>query len=138
MQERAAEPPERELDALRAIVAGTAHATGEAFFQTLVRHLAAALGVRYALVAEFLTPGKLFIFRIFANRAAAELERVRAEQRLAESERRFRDLYEEAPIAYIHEGVDSRFVSANRAACQLLGLRPDEVRGTYGVSLIPP
>src|SRR5262249_60393182 len=42
-----------EIAALRAIVEGTARATGEAFFQSLVRHLAAAVGVGYAFVAEF-------------------------------------------------------------------------------------
>ena len=38
-----------------------------------------------------------------------------------ESERRFRDLYEEAPIAYVYEDLESRFVGANRAAMRLLG-----------------
>ena len=39
--------------ALRAIVEGTAESTGEAFFHSLVEHLATALGVQYAFVAEF-------------------------------------------------------------------------------------
>jgi formate hydrogenlyase transcriptional activator len=216
-----------EIDALRAIVEGTAQATGEPFFQSLVANLAKAIGVRYAFVAEFAgtggpmrvrtlaywfreglkpnvewdvtgtpcedvvrgnlchyptdvsvrfpadealvewdiqsylgvplrdadgrhlghlaafderpmpaEPRKLFIFRIFAARAAAELQRLRMERRVAESEQRFRDLYEEAPIAYIYEQLDSRFVSANRAACKLLGLKPDEVPQTMGVSLL--
>jgi GAF domain-containing protein len=42
-----------EIPALRAIVEGTAHGTGEEFFQTLVRHLAGAIDVHYAFVAEF-------------------------------------------------------------------------------------
>jgi len=42
-----------ELGALRAIVEGTARHTGQEFFQSLVRHLAAAVGTRYAFVAEF-------------------------------------------------------------------------------------
>ncbi len=42
-----------EIAALRAIVEGTARATGDAFFQSLVRHLAEAIGVSYAFVAEF-------------------------------------------------------------------------------------
>jgi hypothetical protein len=42
-----------ELAALRAIVEGTAHSTGEEFFQTLVRHLARAVDAHYAFVAEF-------------------------------------------------------------------------------------
>jgi PAS domain S-box-containing protein len=83
-------------------------------------------------------PKRLYTFRIFAARAAAELQRLRAERRLAESERRYRDLYEEAPIAYIYEDLESRFVRANRAACKLLGVKPDEVTSTYGVSLLAP
>lgn len=79
----------------------------------------------------------LYIFRIFAARAAAELQRMRAEKQLRESESRFRDLYEEAPIAYVYEDLDTRFVSANRAAIRLLGLKPEEVKGTIGKSLVP-
>src|SRR5271167_2840442 len=42
-----------EIAALRAIVEGTTHSTGEVFFQSLVCQLAAALKVSYAFVAEF-------------------------------------------------------------------------------------
>jgi PAS domain S-box-containing protein len=83
-------------------------------------------------------PKRLFIFRIFAARAAAEMQRLRAEQLLQESERRYRDLYEEAPIAYIYENMESRFVRANRAACELLGIEPDDVSSTYGVRFLAP
>jgi formate hydrogenlyase transcriptional activator len=215
-----------ELMALRSIVEGTAAATGEEFFHALVQHLAKAMEIEYALVAEFLgnmkartlgwwtpkgidenyewdlmgspcedvvqgklchhpvgvaekfprdeglahlniesymgvplcapngdvlghlavlgthampaEPRKLFIFKIFAARATAELLRLRAETLLSDSERKFRDLYEEAPIAYIYEKLDSQFVAANRAAIKLLGLKPEEVRGTFGTSLLAP
>jgi PAS domain S-box-containing protein len=50
----------------------------------------------------------------------------------------YRDLFEEAPIAYIYEDLDSRFVRANRAACRLLGIRPEEVTQTYGKDLLAP
>jgi len=83
-------------------------------------------------------PRRLSIFRIFAARAASELDRLHAEQQLRASEQRFRDLYEQAPIAYIYEDTESCFVSANRAATTLLGLKPDEVRGTLGLSLVAP
>jgi formate hydrogenlyase transcriptional activator len=43
--------PEHEL--LRRLVEGTAAASGDEFFQSLVKHLAGALGVRFAFVAEF-------------------------------------------------------------------------------------
>src|SRR5262245_13731594 len=42
-----------EVAALRAILEGTARSAGAVFFQTLVRHLASALGVSFAFVAEF-------------------------------------------------------------------------------------
>ena len=213
------------MQSLREIAQGTAHASGIAFFQTLVQHLARALDAKYAFVAEFAgsntrvrtiaywgegriletrngicparpaktlcggtyaitrrafassspgtrpwskmgiesylgvpllapdgehlghlavfdprpmpeMPRKLLIFRIFAARAAAELARLRVERGLIESEERFRDLFEEAPIAYVHEDLDSRFVRANRAAVRILGLDPDEVVGTVGMSLV--
>ncbi len=74
-------------------------------------------------------PRKLFIFRIFATRAAVELERLRVEQRLVESERRYRELYEEAPNAYVSLGNDLRLTSVNRQASQLLGLPKEELLG---------
>jgi PAS domain S-box-containing protein len=217
-----------ELAALRAIVEGTAHTTGEEFFQTLVRHLAKAVDAHYAFVAEFASPEtttkartiafwardrvaenlewtlagtpcedvvhgklchhplgvrqsfpsdrtlvdwgiesylgvplcdpegkvlghlavfderpmpeeprKLLVFRIFAARAAAELARLHLEWELRESEERLRDLYEEAPIAYVKEDLQSRFISANRAAVRILGITPEDVPGMVGMSLVP-
>src|SRR5271163_3125731 len=49
----------------------------------------------------------------------------------------FRDLFDEAPIAYVHEGLDTRFIRANRAAMRILGITPEEVAGTYGKSFLP-
>src|SRR5437764_12166867 len=178
-----------ELAALRAVAEGTARHTGQEFFSSLVRHLAAAAGTRYAFVAVFAggtrvrtlafwsrgriadniewdvigtpcedvvrgnlchhpsgvatkfpedkplvewgiesylgvplcdtrgrhlghlavfderpmpaEPHKLYTFRIFAARAAAELERLQYESQLRDSETRYRDLYDEAPIGYV-------------------------------------
>jgi len=77
------------------------------------------------------------IMQIFAARAVAEIERVRFEKALGDSEERLRDLFDEAPIAYVHEGLDTRFIRANRAAMRSLGITPEEVAGTYGKSFIP-
>jgi formate hydrogenlyase transcriptional activator len=82
-------------------------------------------------------PRRLLTFRIFAARAAAELVRLRLERQLRESEERLRDLYEEAPIAYVKEDLQSRFISANRAAQRILGIKPEEVPGIVGLSLVP-
>jgi PAS domain S-box-containing protein len=49
----------------------------------------------------------------------------------------YRDLYEEAPIAYVREDLDSRLISANRAAVRILGLEPGDVPGLLGASLVP-
>lgn len=81
-------------------------------------------------------PRNLAVFQIFAARAAAELGRLRLERSLAQSEERYRDLFEEAPIAYVHEGLDTRFLRANRAALRALGITPEQVPGTYGRSFV--
>jgi PAS domain S-box-containing protein len=88
------------------------------------------------------------ILKIFAARAGAEMDRIKAEEklkivnaelevRLKDSDKKFQDLFEEAPIAYVHEGLDSKFIKANRAAMRTLGIRPDQIEGTYGASFIP-
>ena len=60
-----------------------------------------------------------------------------ANRALGEGEERFRDLFEEAPIAYVYEGLDSRLIRANRTAQRILGIKPEEVEGTFGRSLVP-
>jgi PAS domain S-box-containing protein len=74
-------------------------------------------------------PRHLYLLRIFAARVAAVLERLRAEQRLGVSERRYRDLYEEAPVGYLSIGVDGRILSANQRASQLVGYAAEELEG---------
>ncbi len=74
-------------------------------------------------------PRRLFIFRIFAARTTAELERLRAEKRLSESEGRYRDLYEEAPVGYLSVSGEGRILSTNHRAAQMIGHTEDEVNG---------
>jgi formate hydrogenlyase transcriptional activator len=215
-----------DLRALRAVVEGTAGGTGQEFFQSLVRHLAEAIDVRYAVVAEFpngpphvrtlafwdrdrvadnfeydftgtpcaeivrgglvhyptgvsklfpratplvergtdsymaapfldgegnvlghlavfddrpmpAEPRRGFMFRIFAARAAAERERMRAEQRLRDSEARYRDLYENAPNAYLIVGTDGRIKSGNRHLAEMLGYPIEELVGVPIHSFMP-
>ncbi len=82
-------------------------------------------------------PRVLSLFKIFGLRAGAELERLQIELRLKENEQQLRDLFDEAPIAYVNEGLDSKFIRANKAALNTLGLTPEQVEGTYGKTLIP-
>ncbi len=224
-RERSAESRTAEehdaLVALRMIAEGTAGVTGEAFFRTLVEHLANAIGTHHAFIAEFIPPRQvrtlsywsngatvaniefdligtpceevingglcfhpsgvedkypdtepgiqsylgaplksnagrvlghlcafdesplpddlraLQVFKIFATRAAAELDRLSLERELRDKEDRLRDLFDEAPIAYVHETLDSRFIRANRAARRILGITPDEVPHMVGKNMAP-
>jgi len=54
-----------------------------------------------------------------------------------ESEERFRDLFDEAPIAYVNEGLDSKFIRANRTAMKILGITADDVPHAYGRNFVP-
>jgi PAS domain S-box-containing protein len=215
-----------DLRALQAVVEGTARGTGQEFFRSLVRHLAEAIDVHYAVVAEFpkapphvrtlafwerdrvgsnfeydftgtpcaeivrgglvhyptgvsrlfpqatplvergidgymavpfldraggilghlavfderpmlAEPRRGFIFRIFAARAAAEQERLRAEQQLQASEARFRDLFENAPNAYLVVGADGRILRANRRLAEMLGFPVAELVGAVIHSFMP-
>jgi formate hydrogenlyase transcriptional activator len=83
--------------------------------------------------------------RLYAERVA-RLERAErtvgeqlreANQRLAQSEERFRDLFEEAPIAYVYGDNDTRIIQANSAAMKMFGLKPEEIPGVFGTSLVP-
>jgi PAS domain S-box-containing protein len=81
------------------------------------------------------------VLETFAARAGAELERTHAfenlHRRKEESDERYRDLFEEAPIAYVLEGLDSKFIRANRTAMRILGITPDQVEGTFGKDFAP-
>jgi PAS domain S-box-containing protein len=217
--------PFAEDAALRAIVEGVEAETGERFFHSLVRHLAAALGVQYAFVSEFSEDRQRFrtravwgrgdflpdfeiliagtpceavlngqashypaqlqvlfpadkglvywgaesycgvplldssgmcvghlaimddkprpdasrglsILRIFAARARVEIERLRTEEALRESEEQHRDLYDEAPVMYLSLGTDARIRRANRHAAELLGYPLDRLLGRVVFDLL--
>jgi len=82
-------------------------------------------------------PRLLYTFKIFAARAAAELNRIRVEELRQQSEQRYKDLFDEAPIAYVHEDTDTRFQAANQAAMRILGITPEQVPGLIGSSFVP-
>jgi formate hydrogenlyase transcriptional activator len=80
--------------------------------------------------------------RLYAERVA-RLERAErtigeqlreANERLAQSEERFRDYFEEAPIAYVVSS-EAGIIRANRTAAQILGVKPEETAGSYWRSL---
>jgi PAS domain S-box-containing protein len=83
--------------------------------------------------------------RLYAEKVAKleQIQRTSSEQRreanerLAQSEERFRDLFEEAPIAYIYGDNHTRIIQANSAAVKMFGLKPEEIPGVFGTSLVP-
>ena len=70
------------------------------------------------------------------NRAVSD-QLAAASKSLDESEERFRDLFDEAPIAYVHEGLDSKLIRCNRAALKSLGITAEQVPHTYGKTFAP-
>jgi PAS domain S-box-containing protein len=64
-------------------------------------------------------------------------DRVKAEEALRVSEQRYRQLYDEAPVGYHEIDCETRIVSINRKACELLGYAPGDLLGRSVLELIP-
>ena len=105
------------------------------------------LGVLALFDTDVLDTEDLQWLRVFADHAAVSIANARAFEEIAGLKDRleeeneslrgeFRDLFDEAPIPYVYEGTDSRFIRANRAAMKILGIEPGEVTETYGRSLV--
>ncbi|HTY85989.1 MAG TPA: PAS domain S-box protein [Candidatus Acidoferrum sp.] len=90
------------------------------------------------------TPGAytardLEVLQTLADQCGGALERVRAEQELRESQRRFRDLFENSPDAIFVETLDSTVLDVNFAACLLHGLTREQLIGKNALNdLVPP
>ncbi|MGQ0695742.1 MAG: PAS domain-containing sensor histidine kinase [Nitrospiraceae bacterium] len=70
------------------------------------------------------------IIRIFAERAAAELARHRAEVTLRHSEARMNRFVAEAPVGLVIFDENKRVINANKAFCELTGYAEHEILGT--------
>jgi PAS domain S-box-containing protein len=62
---------------------------------------------------------------------------VETQQKLAASEERFRDLFDEAPIGYISIGEAGEIIQVNRRCAEILGSTPDEMLGRPIVDFYP-
>ncbi len=63
------------------------------------------------------------VFQVFAHRAAVELFRLRSEQKLKESEQRYRDIFENAPFGIYRITPEGEILIANPSLLKLLGYR---------------
>jgi PAS domain S-box-containing protein len=64
-----------------------------------------------------------------ANQCSGALERVRAEEELRHSQRRFRELFESSPDAIFVEDLKGNAMDVNRSACKLLGMAREDIIG---------
>ncbi len=58
-------------------------------------------------------------------------ERKRAEQALQESEKRFKEMYDDAPVGYHELDAEGRLTRVNRTELQMLGYTEEEMIGQY-------
>jgi PAS domain S-box-containing protein len=76
----------------------------------------------------------LAIFQVFANRASAELQRVRAERALAKSEQKYRRIVETTDQGFLLLDQRFRIVDVNEAFCRMVGHPPTAILGRSPLS----
>jgi len=80
----------------------------------------------------------LAALQTLADYCGGALERVRVEQALRQSEKRFRQLFEDSPDAVFVEDLEGRVLDANLAAARLQGMSREELLGRNVADLVPP
>ena len=74
-----------------------------------------------------------------ADQCAGALQRVRVEEELLHSQRRFRDLFENSPDAIFVEDLRGKVLDVNSSACELNGLSRQQLIGKNAIDdLVPP
>jgi len=109
---------------------------GVPFFRsdgTVLGHLS-ALDTKYLELPSDLES----VFRIFADRAAAEFNRLRAESTIRESEQRFSGLFESAMDSIIETDDQFRIQRANSSAASLFGFTAAELVNRKLTALLTP
>ena len=89
------------------------------------------IGLIAVLSRKPMTKGEFVesILKIFAVRAAAELERQRAEETLRRSEASYRALFEASEDAvFIHDWDSGHVIDVNRRACEIYGYTYEEMK----------
>ncbi len=84
------------------------------------------------------TPNDLQLLETASSMVSIALQRTHVMANLSESEKRYRDLYETAPLAYFTSHMDGRIKSANTCAVQLLGYSLEELIDRTVLDLYAP
>ena len=122
----------------------TARETGDKEGTTMIAPIRKGEGVIGVLFVQSRATGSyteadLHTLQTLADQCSGALERVRAEEELRHSQRRFRELFENSPDAIFVEDLKGNVLDANRAACQLHGVERDWLVGKNAVEdLVPP
>lgn len=96
-----------------------------------VRKGARLIGVLFvqSRVAGAYSDHDLETLQTLADQCGGALERVNAEEALRESQRRFRDLFENSPDAILVVDLNGQLLDVNLASCVLHGLTPEQLVG---------
>jgi PAS domain S-box-containing protein len=78
------------------------------------------------------------ILQALADQCGGALQRVQVEEELRQSQRRFRDLFENSPDAIFVEDFQGRVLDVNRGACSLHGLSREELVGSNSIEKLVP
>src|SRR5205807_189430 len=70
------------------------------------------------------------------DQVAICIERKRAEEVRLRSEEKFKDLFDNAPVAYHELDVDGRYTRINRTEEEMLGYTSDELKGRHPADII--
>jgi PAS domain S-box-containing protein len=80
----------------------------------------------------------LATLQTLADQCGGALQRVRAEDELRQSQRRFRDLFENSPDAIFVEDLQGNVLDVNAAACELHGLHRNSLIGKNSIEELIP
>ncbi|MDW7693927.1 PAS domain S-box protein [Flammeovirgaceae bacterium SG7u.111] len=87
------------------------------------------VGIIVAMSKKMLqdTKGIMQVLEIFSGRAGAELEKLKIDRALLESEERFRSTFEQAAVGIIHLKPDGSFGKINKRFCDIVGYTQEEL-----------
>ena len=105
-----------------------------------IRKAEQVIGVLFILnrKANSFSPHDLATLQNLADQCGGALQRVQAEERLLQSQRRFRDLFENSPDAIFVEDLLGNVIDANLSACKLHGLARAQLIGKNAIADLVP